>query len=114
MSLTLGDMADIELLGISVTVLFCNSQDIEGKHHFMVICLFLEEIRKKYVQKYKYQRQSMFKFLKILGIDNKTKLNKISLFIIYALNKRNSFLIVKFILVKQRHILKIVELTQNV
>ena len=72
--------------------LFCNSHDIEDEYHFMLICPFLEEIRKKYVPKYYYQRPSMFKFLEMLGIDNKTKLIKISLFIKYALNKRNSLL----------------------
>ncbi len=72
--------------------LFCNSHDIEDEYHFMLICPFLEEIRKKYVTKYYYQRPSMFKFLEMLGIDSKTKLIKISLFIKYALNKRNSSL----------------------
>jgi len=72
--------------------LFCNSQDIEDEYHFMLVCPFLDEIRKKYVPKYYYQRPSMFKFLEMLGIDNKTKLIKISLFIKYALNKRNTLL----------------------
>ena len=40
--------------------LFCNSHDIEDEYHFMLICPFLEEIRKKYVPKYYYQRLSMF------------------------------------------------------
>jgi len=29
--------------------LFCNSHDIEDEYHFMLICPFLEEIRKKYM-----------------------------------------------------------------
>lgn len=72
--------------------LCCHSLDIEDEYHFICICSCFSDIRKKYINKYYYQRPSMLKYLDLLKSNNKTTLIKLSRYIKDALNMRNSIL----------------------
>ena len=54
----------------------------------MLSCIHSTKI-KKYKKKYYYQYPSMYKFTKLLTIENKIVLRKLAAYVYYAFKKRN-------------------------
>jgi hypothetical protein len=75
--------------------LCCNNLDIEDEYHFICICSFYSELRKKYIKDIYVKRPSVYKFIKLLNSCDKTELIQLSLFIKNALALRNSVLTVE-------------------
>ena len=70
----------------------CNSRDIEDEYHFMLICPCYNDIRKKYIKSYYYQRPSVYKFLSLMRTCSKKDVIKLSVFVKEALFTRKSLL----------------------
>ena len=48
----------------------CDHSDIEDEFHFILNCPFYSDLRKMYIEKYYYQKPSMFKLENLLSTQN--------------------------------------------
>ena len=62
----------------------CNKNDIEDEYHFILICPFYDDIRKKYIDKFYQAHPSVFKFLHLLNSSSQKVLYRLALFCKYA------------------------------
>ena len=72
--------------------LCCNTLDIEDEFHFVCICQCFNIIRNKYIKKYFYKNQSVYKFIELLKSNSKNDLVRLSLFVKEALCIRKAIL----------------------
>ena len=42
---------------------FCCKRDVEDEYHFVLVCCLYEELRKKYLKRYFYQKPSVYNML---------------------------------------------------
>ena len=56
---------------------------------FVLCCPAYTALKLKYIKKYYYQYPSMYKFTKLLTIENKIVLRKLAAYVYYAFKKRN-------------------------
>ena len=61
----------------------CN--EIEDEYHILICCSKYEELRKKYLPKYLYNKPSMFKFVEFLNGQNEKMLRKLGLYVHHIL-----------------------------
>lgn len=59
----------------------CNLKDIGDEFHYLLICPFLAESRKKYIKKYYYKRTNTLKFKELLNTNSESQLRKLSQFV---------------------------------
>ena len=67
----------------------CDRDELEDEYHFVLCCPAYTAPRLKYIKKYYYQYPSMYKFTKLLTIENKIVLRKLAAYVYYAFKKRN-------------------------
>jgi len=69
--------------------LICNSIDLEGEYHFLLICnIMYTDIRRKYINKYYYKNPSVLKFIKRVKSKDATVLNNLCKYVYEAFEKR--------------------------
>ena len=61
----------------------CN--EIEDEYHILICCSKYDELRKKYLPKYLYNKPSMFKFVEFLNGQNEKMLRKLGLYVHHVL-----------------------------
>ena len=67
----------------------CDRDELEDGYHFVLCCPAYTALRIKYIKMYYYQYPSMYKFTKLLTIENKILLRKLTAYVYYAFKKRN-------------------------
>ena len=67
----------------------CDRDELEDEFHFVLCFPAYTALRLKYIKKYYYQYPSMYKFTKLLTIENKIVLRKLAAYVYYAFKKRN-------------------------
>ena len=67
----------------------CDRDELEDEYYFVLCCPAYTALRLKYIKKYYYQYPSMYKFTKLLTIENKIVLRKLAAYVYYAFKKRN-------------------------
>ena len=70
----------------------CNLNDIEDEFHFTLICPAYENIRKQYIDKYFYNRPSVYKFIILLNSVKPKVLKNLALYIIKSFKLRDSLI----------------------
>ena len=70
----------------------CNLGDIEDEFHFILKCPKFSELRIKYINKYYYNRPSVFKLVQLLSINNVKQLFNLGKFLYRATNERSKLL----------------------
>jgi hypothetical protein len=70
----------------------CQSRDIEDEFHMICVCPCYRLIRKRYIDKYYYERPSMFKLTQLLSTRNEKMLNNLVCFLNCALRIRHNLL----------------------
>ena len=67
----------------------CNCNDLEDEFHFILKCPFFKDLRAKYLKKFYYEKPSVFKLLKLLGVCNVKELCNLGKYLKAALAKRS-------------------------
>ena len=67
----------------------CDRDELEDEYHFVLCCPAYTALRLKYIEKYYYQNPSIYKFTKLLTIENKIVLRKLAAYVYYAFKRRN-------------------------
>ena len=62
----------------------CNFQDIEDEFHFILKCPLYNDLRKKFLKKYYYNKPSVFKLIHLFSTSNISALLKLGKFLIAA------------------------------
>lgn len=70
--------------------LFCYLRDIEDIYHFVCICPFYRNLRRRYLDQRFYVRPLVFKFNELISCHDKKKLCNLALFIREAFKSRNN------------------------
>lgn len=71
--------------------IFCNlcyKKDLEDEFHFILICPFYAELRKKYIKSFYYKKPSVFKLSKLLSVNNTKELNNLGKYLSSASKMR--------------------------
>ena len=68
---------------------FCEANEIEDEFHFLLICSFIEHLRKKYIDHYYYNPPSEAKFTELLTHENVETIQRLAAFMFHAFNIRN-------------------------
>lgn len=66
----------------------CNKKDLEDEFHFILICPFYVELRKKYIKSFYYKKPSVFKLVKLLSVNNIKELNNLGKYLSSAFKMR--------------------------
>ena len=61
---------------------------MEDEYHFVIECNRYNELRKKYIPKYYFQRPSMYKFGELVTTENNTLMKKFGSFVYQAFKLR--------------------------
>ena len=72
--------------------LCCRSLDIEDKFHFICICSYFSELRRKNIKRFNYTYPSVVKFHLLLRSNNKAELVNLCKIITESLSLRNQIL----------------------
>ena len=70
---------------------YCDSNNLEDEHHFIVKCPLYANVRSKYLNRYIYTRPSMYKFVEFLKSKNMKEIEKLCIFIREALKVRQGY-----------------------
>ena len=65
---------------------------MEDEYHFVIECNRYNELRKKYIPKYYFQRPSMYKFVELVTTENNILMNKFGSFVYQAFKLRSEML----------------------
>ena len=65
---------------------------MEDEYHFVIECNRYNELRKKYIPKYYFQRPSMYKFVELVTTENNTLMKKFGAFVYQAFKLRSEML----------------------
>ena len=65
---------------------------MEDEYHFVIECNRYNELRKKYIPKYYFQRPSMYKFVELVTTENNTLMKKFGSFVYQAFKPRSEML----------------------
>ena len=65
----------------------CNIPDIQDEYHVTLCCVYVKELRRKYIKPYYYKRPSMNKFVEVMKTRNKREIHRIMLFAKFAFKK---------------------------
>ena len=65
---------------------------MEDEYHFVIECNRYNELRKKYIPKYYFQRPSMYKFVELVTTENNTIMKKFGAFVYQAFKLRSEML----------------------
>ena len=65
----------------------CNT--LEDEFHFILECPLYQDLRAEYIKRYYWVRPNMPKFIELLKSENKTTINKLSVYIFKSFQKRN-------------------------
>lgn len=66
--------------------LLCNSPDIEDEYHFVLICPVFDVLRKKYIQRFYFNRPNVYKFIQLMQSNNENVLNNLGRYICMSLS----------------------------
>ncbi len=70
----------------------CNDNDIEDEFHFILICPRYNDLRKTHIARYYYRYPSVAKLIELLNTTNLKTLNKLAVYAIKALKRREGLL----------------------
>ena len=68
---------------------FCNSNVIEDEYHFVLVCPFYRDLRRKYFKNYYFSWPNVHKFNLLMQTRSPTILKKLAKYLIEAFDKRN-------------------------
>jgi hypothetical protein len=63
---------------------------LEDEFHFVIECYLYNDLRKKYIPRYYWNRPNMFKFLELIKSDNKTVIRNLGIYVYNAFAIRNN------------------------
>ena len=66
-----------------------NCNTLEDEFHFILECSLYQDLRAEYIKRYYWVRPNMPKFIELLKSENKTTINKLSVYIFKSFQKRN-------------------------
>ncbi len=69
----------------------CNNNDLGDEFHYLLVCPYFLQSRKKYLKKYYYLRPNVIKYKEFLSTKSEIKLKKLSLFIAEILQFFNNY-----------------------
>ena len=67
----------------------CNSNVIEDEYHFLLVCPFYRDLRRKYFKTYYFSSPNLHKFNLLMQTRSSTILKKLAKYLIEAFDKRN-------------------------
>ena len=70
----------------------CRLNDIEDEYHFTLICPIYNDLRKEYLQKYFYVKQSYHKYISLMNSSKLKVLNNLATYIIKGFKLRETTL----------------------
>ena len=70
---------------------FCNDNDIEDEFHFILKCSAFAELRNKFIKKYFFRNNSMYKLIELFK-SNSNSIIRLSKFLSFAKSKRETLL----------------------
>lgn len=68
----------------------CNMNTIENEYHFLLVCPFYADLRRKYLSPYYCRWPTLNKFKSLMQNKTDTTVNKLSKFIYYANERRTT------------------------
>ena len=68
---------------------FCNMRKKEDEYHFLLVCPYYTELRRRYFKKYFCSWTTLTKFDHLMSATSKKTLNNLSKFVYFAFKKRN-------------------------
>ena len=68
---------------------FCNMRKKEDEYHFLLVCPYYTELRRRYFKKYFCSWPTLTKFDHLMSATSKKTLNNLSRFVYFAFKKRN-------------------------
>ena len=68
---------------------FCNANVIEDEYHFLLVCPFYRDLRRKYFKNYYFSWPNVHKFNLLMQTRSPTILKKLAKYLIEAFDKRN-------------------------
>jgi len=71
---------------------FCCKRDVEDEYHFVLVCCLYEELRKKYLKRYFYQKPSVYKYVELMKSKNSKQLLNLSKYVNETFNMRKAAL----------------------
>ena len=72
------------------TCVLCDLNDLENEYHFTLVCPVYINIRRQYIQKYFYDKPSVYKYITLLNSTKPKVLNNLALYIIKSFKLRDS------------------------
>ena len=70
----------------------CNKSDIEDEFHFVLLCPSYNQIRRKYIRPYYYQRPSVHKLIMLMQNTQRSSLNNLGKYVYEAFALRRALL----------------------